>query len=218
MREFIRHRGLVLPIDRANVDTDLILPKQFLRSIKRTGFGPFLFDQIRYLDGGGEPDQDCSDRPLNPEFPLNFPRYQGASILLARANFGCGSSREHAPWALDGYGIRCLIAPSFADIFYNNCFKNGLLPIVLQQEQVDHLFEATNVQEGYKLDVDLRRCELTLPGGECWSFDVEDYRRQCLLQGLDDIGVSLKSAAAIEEYEQRASRQFPWLFPDRIDS
>ncbi|MDP5053337.1 MAG: 3-isopropylmalate dehydratase small subunit, partial [Congregibacter sp.] len=181
------HEGLVAPMDRANVDTDLIIPKQFLKSIKRSGFGPNLFDALRYLDEG-EPGQDCSARPLNPEFPLNFPRYAGASVLLARENFGCGSSREHAPWALEDYGFRCVIAPSFADIFYNNCFKNGVLPVVLPAKQVEELFTALYAQEGYRLTVDLEQQEVILSDGRRWPFTVEGYRRQCLLEGLDDIG------------------------------
>jgi 3-isopropylmalate/(R)-2-methylmalate dehydratase small subunit len=217
MKALTVHEGLVAPMDRANVDTDLIIPKQFLKSIKRSGFGPNLFDELRYLDEG-QPGQDCSDRPINTEFPLNFPRYQGASILLARENFGCGSSREHAPWALEDYGFRCIIAPSFADIFYNNCFKNGVLPVVLTAEQVDELFTLLYEQEGFSLTVDLQACVVRLPDGREWSFSVEDYRRQCLLEGLDDIGVTLKSADAISAYEDRAAAHFPWLFPERAAS
>ena len=217
MRAFTVHEGLVAPMDRANVDTDLIIPKQFLKSIKRSGFGPNLFDELRYLDEG-QPGEDCSGRPLNTEFPLNFPRYAGASILLARENFGCGSSREHAPWALEDYGFRCIIAPSFADIFYNNCFKNGVLPVVLPDEQVEALFTRLYAEEGFSLVVDLEACEVRQGDGPALSFDVEDYRRQCLLEGLDDIGVSLKSAASIRAYEERAAAATPWLFPERAAS
>ena len=215
MKAFTVHEGLVAPMDRANVDTDLMVPKQFLKSIKRSGFGPHLFDNLRYLDEG-EPGQDCSTRPLNPDFPLNFPRYAGASVLLARENFGCGSSREHAPWALEDYGFRCVIAPSFADIFYNNCFKNGVLPVILPAEQVDELFSLLYDNEGFTLTVDLDACVVRLPDGRELPFSVEDYRRQCLLEGLDDIGVTLKSADAIRAYEARAAQQFPWLFSARV--
>ena len=217
MRPFTVHEGLVAPMDRANVDTDLIIPKQFLKSIKRSGFGPNLFDELRYLDEG-QPGEDCSGRPINSEFPLNFPRYQGASILLARENFGCGSSREHAPWALEDYGFRCIIAPSFADIFYNNCFKNGVLPVVLPAEQVEALFSAMYEEEGYSVTVDLHACVVQLPDGRQFAFEVEPYRRQCLLEGLDDIGVTLKSADAIRAYEARAAVESPWLFPERSGS
>lgn len=211
MKAFTLHLGLVAPMDRANVDTDLIIPKQFLKSIKRSGFGPNLFDELRYLDEG-EPGQDCSDRPLNSEFPLNFPRYAGASVLLARENFGCGSSREHAPWALEDYGFRCVIAPSFADIFYNNCFKNGVLPVVLPAEQVDALFAELYANEGFSVTVDLQSQEVRLSDGRRWSFEVEGYRRQCLLEGLDDIGVTLRSEDAIRLYEAKVRNRSPWLF------
>ncbi|EAQ97838.1 3-isopropylmalate dehydratase small subunit [Congregibacter litoralis] len=211
MKAFTVHEGLVAPMDRANVDTDLIIPKQFLKSIKRSGFGPNLFDELRYLDEG-EPGQDCSERPVNPDFPLNFPRYAGASVLLGRENFGCGSSREHAPWALEDYGFRCVIAPSFADIFYNNCFKNGVLPVVLPAEQVDDLFTLMYAEEGFRLTVDLEEQVVILGDGRRWPFPVENYRRQCLLEGLDDIGVTLKSAKAIEAYEGRLRERSPWLF------
>lgn len=213
MRAFTVHQGLVAPMDRANVDTDLIIPKQFLKSIKRSGFGPNAFDELRYLDEG-QPGMDNAARPLNPEFPLNFPRYQGASILLTRENFGCGSSREHAPWALEDYGFRAIIAPSFADIFYNNCFKNGVLPVVLPAGQVDALFTAMYAQEGYELRVDLENQQVVLPDGEVLAFDVDSYRRQCLLEGLDDIGVTLKSSDAIRRYEAAAAARSPWLFPE----
>ncbi len=211
MKSFTVVEGVVAPMDRANVDTDLIIPKQFLKSIKRSGFGPNLFDELRYLDEG-QPGQDCSSRPLNPDFPLNFARYQGASILLARENFGCGSSREHAPWALDDYGFRCVIAPSYADIFYNNCFKNGLLPIALDKEIVDQLFREMYASEGYQLTVDLPAQEVRTPSGEVFSFEVDAFRKHCLVEGLDDIGLTLQSAAAIRAYEQRWREQSPWLF------
>ncbi|MEX1033570.1 MAG: 3-isopropylmalate dehydratase small subunit [Cellvibrionaceae bacterium] len=211
MKSFTTVTGVVAPMDRANVDTDLIIPKQFLKSIKRTGFGPNLFDALRYLDEGA-PDQDNSQRPLNPEFPLNFPRYQGAQILLTRKNFGCGSSREHAPWALDDYGFRCVIAPSFADIFYNNCFKNGLLPVVLNEAEVEQLFQELYARDGYQLTVDLERQTVTAPDGEAYRFDVDDFRKHGLLQGLDDIGLTLQDAEAISAYERKREQQAPWLF------
>ena len=211
MKSFTVERGLVAPMDRANVDTDLIIPKQFLKSIKRSGFGPNLFDELRYLDEG-QPGQDCSGRPLNPDFPLNQPRYQGASILLARDNFGCGSSREHAPWALEDYGFRCVIAPSFADIFYNNCFKNGVLPIVLPAQVVDQLFNEMYALDGYELVVDLAQQQVTTPGGEVFSFEVDEFRRHCLLHGLDDIGLTLQDAGAIRAYEEGLRERSPWLF------
>jgi len=211
VKPFTRLTGLVAPMDRANVDTDLIIPKQFLKSIKRTGFGPHLFDSVRYLDEG-QPGQDCSARPLNPEFPLNFPRYRGASILLARENFGCGSSREHAPWALEDFGIRALIAPSFADIFFNNCFKNGILPIVLKEESVDRIFEEMYRAEGYSLTVDLAAQTVELPDGTLLGFDVDAFQKYCLLNGLDDIGVTLQEAGKIRAYEAQWRRESPWLF------
>ena len=211
MKPFTVHKGLVAPMDRANVDTDLIIPKQFLKSIKRSGFGPNLFDELRYLDEG-QPGQDCSGRPLNNEFPLNYPRYAGASVLLGRENFGCGSSREHAPWALEDYGFRSIIAPSFADIFYNNCFKNGLLPIALDAETVDRLFSAMYETEGYELEIDLEQQVVHTPDGEAIPFDVDPFRRDCLLNGLDDIGITLRSADAISAYEARLRESSPWLF------
>ncbi|MGL6160111.1 3-isopropylmalate dehydratase small subunit [Microbulbifer sp.] len=211
MKAFTQHTGLVAPMDRANVDTDLIIPKQFLKSIKRTGFGPNLFDELRYLDEG-QPGQDCSNRPLNREFPLNFPRYEGASVLLARKNFGCGSSREHAPWALDDYGFRAVIAPSFADIFFNNCFKNGLLPIVLDEAVVDQLFEEMYAQEGYELTIDLEKQQVVKPNGDTIAFEVDGFRRHCLLNGLDDIGLTLEDADAIRAYEDKRRERAPWLF------
>ena len=197
MDAFRNHTGLVAPLDRANVDTDAIIPKQFLKSIKRTGFGPNLFDEWRYLDRG-EPDRDNTGRPLNPKFVLNEPRYQGASILLARTNFGCGSSREHAPWALYDYGFRAIIAPSYADIFHNNCYKNGLLPIVLSESEVDRLFAATFAFPGFKLTVDLEQQRVsTSDGSMTFSFNVEPYRKHRLLNGLDDIGLTLQHADTI---------------------
>ncbi len=211
MKSFTLERGLVAPMDRANVDTDLIIPKQFLKSIKRSGFGPNLFDELRYLDEG-QPGQDCSTRPLNPQFPLNQARYRGASILLARENFGCGSSREHAPWALEDYGFRCVIAPSFADIFYNNCFKNGILPIALGAAEVDTLFREMYASEGYELTVDLQQQQVTTPAGTVYRFEVDEFRRHCLLNGLDDIGLTLQDAAAIRAYEQGLRERSPWLF------
>ena len=211
MNSFTVMKGLVAPMDRANVDTDLIIPKQFLKSIKRSGFGPNLFDELRYLDEG-QPGQDNSTRPLNPEFPLNAARYQGASILLARENFGCGSSREHAPWALEDYGFRCIIAPSFADIFFNNCFKNGVLPVALPDETVDGLFEAMYGEEGYELEVDLEAQLIRTPAGDEIAFEVDSFRKHCLLNGLDDIGITLQSADAIRGFEQRWQQQSPWLF------
>ncbi|MCU0841321.1 MAG: 3-isopropylmalate dehydratase small subunit [Thiobacillaceae bacterium] len=211
MKPFTQHTGLVAPLDRANVDTDAIIPKQFLKSIKRAGFGPNAFDEWRYLDRG-EPGQDCSTRPLNPDFVLNQPRYQGASILLARENFGCGSSREHAPWALEDFGFRAIIAPSFADIFYNNCFKNGLLPIVLPAETVDRLFRETAAAEGYRLAVDLAAQTVTTPAGESFAFQVDAERKHRLMNGLDDIGITLTHVDTIRAYEDRRRRETPWLF------
>lgn len=211
MTPFVRHEGLVVPLDRANVDTDAIIPKQFLKSIKRTGFGPNLFDAWRYLDPG-EPGQDVSRRALNPDFVLNQPRYRGASILLARENFGCGSSREHAAWALADYGFRVLIAPSFADIFYNNCFKNGLLPIVLPADVVDRLFRETEATEGYRLRVDLAAQTVTTPAGEVLHFEVDPERKHRLLNGLDDIDITLQHVDKIRAYEARRRQEAPWLF------
>ncbi len=211
MKSFTVLEGLVAPMDRANVDTDLIIPKQFLKSIKRSGFGPYLFDEVRYMDQG-EPGQDCTHRPRNPEFALNKPRYQGARILLARENFGCGSSREHAPWALEDFGIHCIIAPSFADIFYNNCFKNGILPVELAPAVVDRLFQEMYENEGYSLVVDLSSQRVETPTGETISFAVDEFRKHCLLNGLDDIGLTLNSADAIRSYEQKWRKQSPWLF------
>ncbi|MEX2163289.1 MAG: 3-isopropylmalate dehydratase small subunit [Sulfuricaulis sp.] len=211
MQKFEKLTGLVMPLDRGNVDTDSIIPKQYLKSIKRTGFGPALFDSWRYLDPG-EPGMDHSKRRINPEFVLNHPRYQGAQILLARENFGCGSSREHAPWALLEYGIRAVIAPSFADIFYNNSFKNGLLPIVLEREAVSRLFSETEATPGYRLAVDLAAQTVTTPSGVVFKFEVEAFRKLSLINGLDEIGQTLQHVEAIKAYEARRKQAAPWLF------
>ena len=211
MKAFTQHQGLVAPLDRANVDTDQIIPKQFLKSIKRTGFGPNLFDEWRYLDEG-QPDQDNSQRPINTDFVLIQPRYQGASVLLAQENFGCGSSREHAPWALEEYGFRTIIAPSFADIFYNNSFKNGLLPIVLTADEVNELFAQAQAVEGYQLTIDLAAQTVTRPDGVQYSFEVDAFRKHCLLNGLDDIGLTLQDAELIREFEVGYKKANPWLF------
>ena len=210
MQKFTLLKGLVAPMDRANVDTDAIIPKQFLKSIRKTGFGPNLFDAWRYLDAG-EPGQDPTSRKPNPDFVLNQPRYQGASVLLARKNFGCGSSREHAPWAIDQYGFRCVIAPSFADIFFNNCFKNGLLPIVLPEAAVDLLFNEVAAFPGYELTVDLERQVVVRPQGEEIPFEVQAFRKYCLLNGLDDIGLTLRHADKIKAYEAERLATKPWL-------
>jgi len=210
MQAFTTMKGLVAPMDRANVDTDAIIPKQFLKSIKRTGYGPFLFDEWRYQDVG-QPEMDCSSRPLRSEFILNQDRYQGASILLARENFGCGSSREHAPWALLDYGFRCVIAPSFADIFYNNCFKNGILPVVLDDSIMDMLFSDCVTNVGYALGVDLETQTVSTPSGVSFSFEVDAFRKHCLLNGLDDIGLTLQESAAIQTYELNRKAVTPWL-------
>lgn len=210
MTPFTQHTGLVAPLDRANVDTDQIIPKQFLKSIRRTGFGANLFDEWRYLDRG-EPGMDNSRRPLNPEFVLNQPRYQGASILLARRNFGCGSSREHAPWAISEYGFRALIAPSFADIFFSNCFKNGLLPIVLGEDEVDALFAEVLATPGYTLAIDLAPQTVTTPGGRVIRFEVDPFRKECLLNGWDDIGLTLRHADKIRAFEAERLKRYPWL-------
>lgn len=211
MQKFTVVKGIVAPFDRANVDTDLIIPKQFLKSIKRTGYGVNLFDELRYQDEGF-PGQDCSKRPKNPDFVLNKEPYTHASVLLTRRNFGCGSSREHAPWALMDFGIRVVIAPSFADIFFNNSFKNGLLPIVLSEEQVEKLFQETTADVGYQLSVDLGSQTITTPSGEKIAFNVDSFRKYCLLNGLDDIGITLQDAEAIKTYEQKRSAEVPWLF------
>ncbi|AOJ05160.1 MULTISPECIES: 3-isopropylmalate dehydratase small subunit [Burkholderia] len=210
MEKFNVHTGVVAPLDRENVDTDAIIPKQFLKSIKRTGFGPNAFDEWRYLDHG-EPGQDNSKRPLNPDFVLNQPRYQGASILLARKNFGCGSSREHAPWALQQYGFRAIVAPSFADIFFNNCYKNGLLPIVLTEQQVDHLFNETYAFNGYQLTIDLDAQVVRAPDGREYPFEITAFRKYCLVNGFDDIGLTLRHADKIRQYEAERLAKQPWL-------
>ncbi|CAM5797995.1 3-isopropylmalate dehydratase small subunit [Rhizobacter fulvus] len=210
MTPFRIHTGLVAPMDRENVDTDAIIPKQFLKSIKRSGFGPNLFDEWRYLDHG-EPGQDPASRRPNPDFVLNQPRYQGASVLLARKNFGCGSSREHAPWALDQFGFRALIAPSYADIFFNNCFKNGLLPIVLPEEQVARLFDEAAAFIGYKLTIDLEQQVIVKPDGATIPFDVQPFRKYCLLGGFDDIGLTLRHADKIRAFEAERLLTKPWL-------
>ena len=211
MKSFKTHNGIVGPMDRTNVDTDLIIPKQFLKSIARTGFGPNLFDEPRYLDKG-EPGKPNEGRPLNPEFPLNFPRYANTSVLLARDNFGCGSSREHAPWALDEFGIRCIIAPSFADIFYNNCFKNGILPVVLTADEVEELFQEMYANEGYKLDIDLSAQTIKSPSGKVYTFEVDGFQKHCLLNGLDDIELTLQDSASIKSFEEKHKQAAPWLF------
>jgi 3-isopropylmalate/(R)-2-methylmalate dehydratase small subunit len=210
MQKFTLLKGIVAPMDRANVDTDAIIPKQFLKSIRKTGFGPNLFDAWRYLDPG-EPGQDPASRKPNPDFVLNQPRYQGASVLLARKNFGCGSSREHAPWAIDQYGFRCVIAPSFADIFFNNCFKNGLLPIVLPEAVVAQLFDEVAAFPGYQLTIDLERQVVVRPQGEEIPFEVQAFRKFCLLNGLDDIGLTLRHAEKIKAFEAERLATKPWL-------
>ncbi|HEY5762328.1 MAG TPA: 3-isopropylmalate dehydratase small subunit [Rhodocyclaceae bacterium] len=211
MEKFVRLEGLVAPLDRNNVDTDAIIPKQFLKSIHRTGFGPNCFDELRYLDHG-EPGMDCSKRPLNPAFVLNQPRYRGAKVLLTRRNFGCGSSREHAPWALLDCGFRAILAESFADIFYNNCFKNGILPIVLSADQIGALFAQSTDGEGLKVVVDLPSQRVLLPGGDAYGFDVDPFRKECLLNGWDDIGLTLRHADEISAFEARRQHEQPWLF------
>jgi 3-isopropylmalate/(R)-2-methylmalate dehydratase small subunit len=210
MKKFTVHQGLVAPMDRENVDTDAIIPKQFLKSIRKTGFGQNLFDAWRYLDEG-YPGQDPQSRKSNPDFVLNQARYQGASVLLARKNFGCGSSREHAPWALDQFGFRAIIAPSFADIFFNNSFKNGLLPIVLTDAQVDHLFDEALAFPGYQLTIDLERQLIVKPQGETIAFEVQAFRKYCLLNGFDDIGLTLRHAEKIKAFEAQRLAQKPWL-------
>jgi 3-isopropylmalate/(R)-2-methylmalate dehydratase small subunit len=211
MDKFIRLDGLVAPLDRANVDTDAIIPKQFLKSIKRSGFGPNAFDEWRYMDHG-EPGQDCTKRARNPNFVLNQERYQGASILLARSNFGCGSSREHAPWALHDFGFRAIVAESFADIFFNNCFKNGLLPIVLPKAEMDALFGLTEHTPGYRLTIDLPAQLVLRPDGHAIAFEIDAFRKECLLNGWDDIGLTLRHAGKIREFEARRRAEQPWLF------
>lgn len=211
MQKFSVETGIVIPLDRPNVDTDAIIPKQFLKSIKRTGFGPNLFDEWRYLDHG-EPGQDTSNRPLNPDFELNQPRYKNGTILLARENFGCGSSREHAVWALDDFGIRVIIAPSFADIFFSNTSKNGILAITLEESLIDKLFEQVESMPGYQLKVDLPEQTITLPDGESIAFDVDAFKKHCLIEGLDDIGLTLQHTADIKAYEEKRKQEAPWLF------
>ena len=211
MKKFVVEEGLVMPLDRANVDTDFIIPKQFLKSIKRSGFGVNLFDEHRYLDKG-VPDADNSNRPLNPDFVLNQARYKGCKILLARKNFGCGSSREHAPWALDDYGFRVILAPSFADIFFNNCFKNGLLPIVLKEEIIESLFKEVEASVGFSLKVDLER-QLIIPvNGNDIPFEVDEFRKHCLINGLDDIALTLENSKVIEQFEKGWREISPWYF------
>jgi 3-isopropylmalate/(R)-2-methylmalate dehydratase small subunit len=211
MDKFVRLEGLVAPLDRANVDTDAIIPKQFLKSIKRSGFGPNLFDEWRYLDVG-QPGEDCTNRPKNPDFLLNLPRYQGAQVLLTRQNFGCGSSREHAPWALLDFGFKVIVAESYADIFFNNCFKNGILPIVLAAEQLDVLFSQVLETPGYKLLVDLENQKIVCPDGKSFAFNVDPFRKECLLNGWDDIGLTLRHADAIRAFETKRRAEQPWLF------
>jgi len=211
MKAFVKQSGIVAPMDRANIDTDMIIPKQFLKSIKRSGFGPNLFDELRYLDEG-QPDADNSGRPLNPDFVLNQPRYKGASVLIARENFGCGSSREHAPWALEDFGFQVIISSSYADIFFNNSFKNGLLPIVLDETIVDELFNEVAATEGYELTVDLENQQIVRSNGDAIPFEVDAFRKHCLLNGLDDIGLTLQDADDITAYETKRKESSPWLF------
>lgn len=211
MQKFSVETGIVIPMDRPNVDTDAIIPKQFLKSIKRTGFGPNLFDEWRYLDHG-EPGQDCSERPINPDFELNQPRYKDGTILLARENFGCGSSREHAVWALDDFGIRVIIAPSFADIFFSNTSKNGILAITLEESLINKLFAQVEATPGYQLKVDLPAQTITLPDGENIPFEIDGFKKHCLLEGLDDIGLTLQHTDEIEAYEEKRKQEAPWLF------
>ena len=211
MQAFTTLNGLVAPLDRANVDTDAIIPKQFLKSIKRTGFGPNLFDEWRYLDHG-EPGMDNQTRPLNPDFVLNQDRYQGVQVLLARENFGCGSSREHAPWALLDFGLSCVIAPSFADIFYNNSCKNGVLPIVLDNTVLDGLFAAVDSQSDYHLNIDLEAQTVTTPSGDVYEFDIDPFRKYCLLNGLDEVGLTMQYANDIQSFEAKRRQDAPWLF------
>jgi 3-isopropylmalate/(R)-2-methylmalate dehydratase small subunit len=211
MKAFIKQSGIVAPMDRANIDTDMIIPKQFLKSIKRSGFGPNLFDELRYLDEG-QPDADNSGRPINPDFVLNQPRYKGASVLIARENFGCGSSREHAPWALEDFGFQVIISSSYADIFFNNSFKNGLLPIVLDEATVDQLFNEVAATEGYELTVDLENQQIVKSNGDAIPFEVDAFRKHCLLNGLDDIGLTLQDADDIKAYEAKRKESSPWLF------
>ena len=211
MEAFTRHKGLVAPLDRANVDTDMIIPKQFLKSIKRTGFGPNLFDELRYLDQG-EPGQDCLNRPINPDFPLNKARYRGASILLTRKNFGCGSSREHAPWALEDYGFNVIVAPSYADIFYNNCFKNGILPVILEEYEIEDLFVEVEKIPNFQLDVDLVSQTIITDSAKEYNFELDEFRKDCLIDGLDEIGLTLQHADLVKKYEEHRENRHPWVF------
>lgn len=211
MEAFTRHKGLVAPLDRANVDTDMIIPKQFLKSIKRTGFGPNLFDELRYLDQG-EPGQDCLNRPINPDFPLNKARYKGASILLTRKNFGCGSSREHAPWALEDYGFNVIVAPSYADIFYNNCFKNGILPVILEEYEIEDLFVEVEKIPNFQLDVDLVSQTIITDSAKEYNFELDEFRKDCLIDGLDEIGLTLQHADLVKKYEEHRENRHPWVF------
>ena len=211
MKAFTRHKGLVAPLDRANVDTDMIIPKQFLKSIKRTGFGPNLFDELRYLDQG-EPGQDYLNRPINPDFPLNKARYKGASVLLTRKNFGCGSSREHAPWALEDYGFNVIVAPSYADIFYNNCFKNGILPVILEEYEIEELFIEVEKIPGFQLDVNLVSQTITTDSAKEYNFELDEFRKDCLINGLDEIGLTLQHADLIKKYEEHREKRHPWVF------
>ena len=213
MQKYTTLTGIVVPLDRANVDTDLIIPKQFLKSIKRTGFGDNLFDELRYLDEGYL-GQDIAKRPKNPDFVLNQERYQGATILLTRSNFGCGSSREHAPWALNEYGFRTIIAPSYADIFFNNCFKNGMLPVILTESEVDELFKECEANVGFTLTVDLENQKVISPSGKEYHFEVDAFRKHCLLNGLDDIGLTLQNSDDIKAFEEKARADRPWVFKD----
>ena len=213
MKKYTTLTGIVVPLDRANVDTDLIIPKQFLKSIKRTGFGDNLFDELRYLDEGYL-GQDIAKRPKNPDFVLNQERYQGATILLTRSNFGCGSSREHAPWALNEYGFRTIIAPSYADIFYNNCFKNGMLPVILTESEVDELFKECEANVGFTLTVDLENQKVISPSGKEYHFEVDAFRKHCLLNGLDDIGLTLQDSDSIRAFEEKARADRPWVFKE----
>ena len=210
MKAFVKQSGIVAPMDRANIDTDMIIPKQFLKSIKRSGFGPNLFDELRYLDEG-QPDVDNSGRPLNPDFVLNQPRYKGASVLLTRENFGCGSSREHAPWALEDFGFQVVIASSYADIFFNNSFKNGLLPIVLDEAIIDGLFEEVTATEGYELTIDLENQNIVKPNGDLIPFEVDAFRKHCLMNGLDDIGLTMEKKGSIDTFEAKHVADQPWL-------
>jgi len=211
MEKFTVHKGIVAPLDRSNVDTDAIIPKQYLKSISRAGFGPTLFDDWRYVKAG-EPGMDHSKREKRADFVLNQPQYENSSILLARENFGCGSSREHAVWALEDFGFRAVIAPSYADIFFNNSFKNGFLPIVLKEQEVDELFKAVEAHEGYELTIDLENQKVTTPDGKAYDFEVDEFRKYCLLNGLDDIGLTLQHADEIRAYETRRKQEAPWLF------